>query len=257
MKRLLFLLFLLGVAIASLGAETAPAKAPPLESAEAIVARHVAALGGREALARITTLRLAGRSEGSGETSPLTITRRRPDRVRIDFTVEGQPVVLAWDGRVAWQSGIGEHGSGPEPMPEENAARFVEEWAAFDGGLAAAAAAGHAIEVVGREELDGAATVRLKVTLPSGRMHDWWLDERTALPVRRVTPLRHPRRGELPRVWYYLEHRPLAGLVLPSYLEREDSQMIRAYAIEKAEANVELPEGFFSLPAPQRSAVAR
>jgi hypothetical protein len=171
------------LAIAVLGPAAAPA-----QTVDEIVARHVAARGGREALAAVLTLRMTGRATGSAGRQ--AIVRRelaRPGRIRTEFVFQGTTGVYAWDGTGGWRVSPLDGGFEPEPLPVEESA-LASEQADIDGPLVDWKAKGHTVELVGTEALPGGAAYRLKLTLvKSGAVRDLWLDVATGLVVRTMT----------------------------------------------------------------------
>ena len=59
-------------------------------TADEIVERYVEALGGRQALAAIKTVRATGGYDFNGETRAMVVLRQRPDRFRIQLDIDGQ-----------------------------------------------------------------------------------------------------------------------------------------------------------------------
>ena len=80
---------------------------PPAVAAQTldeIVARHVAARGGREALAAVRTLRMTGRATaGPGRQAIVRREIARPGRIRTEFVFQGTTGVYAWDGSAGWR----------------------------------------------------------------------------------------------------------------------------------------------------------
>lgn len=225
-----------------------PSKALPLPSVEEVLRRYEAAVGDAKTRAGLTAWRAIGTTDLSGDIGPFTITRQRPDRVRLEVTIEGRRILLAHDGEMVWQEGVGEGPPQAVPMEPEPAARFREEWADFDGPLIDPKSKGLEVSVAGWEPLDGRRALRVDVKFPSGRVHQWFLDAETYRPVQRITPNRHPRRGDVPRVWFYVDYETVAGVVVPREIEREDSQMVRGYRLRTFEPNPAIDPAIFRLP---------
>lgn len=154
------------------------------ESLDDILARHLAARGGREALAAVRSVRMVGTANaGPGR---LAIVRReiaRPGRIRTEIVFQGTTGVYTWDGAVGWQVSPLDGRLDAERMPPEEAAA-AEELADIDGPLVEWKVKGHAVEVVGREALPGGPADRLKLTLRSGAVRDVWLDANSRQVVR-------------------------------------------------------------------------
>jgi hypothetical protein len=76
-----------------------------LPSAESLVARYIKAIGGREAVLRHTSTRVAGTvaAPSSGMTGSFEAFAAKPDKVLLKITLDGMGDSLeGFDGRVAW-----------------------------------------------------------------------------------------------------------------------------------------------------------
>ncbi len=154
------------------------------QTVEEIVAHHVAARGGREALAAVRTLRMTGRvSAGTGQDAVVRREIARPGRIRTEFAFQGTLGVYAWDGSAGWRVSPLDGSFAPEPLAPEQAAAAAEQ-ADIDGPLVDWKAKGHAVELVGTEALPGGPAHRLRLTLKSGVVRQVWVDAATGLVVR-------------------------------------------------------------------------
>ena len=237
------LAFLLGVDLSL----TAFASAAEIPSADEIVEHYVEAVGGRQALEAIETVRASGGYDFNGETRPMVVIRQRPNRFRIQLDIDGQEYVEASDGNVSWSFFPGREEK-LELKDEDAASRFLEEFSDFDGPLIDYKQKGHELAVVGREDVDGTSCFHLLLKMASGYEQHWYLDSESYELVRKVTTGIHPRRGPYERVWYYESFEEVEGVKLPLYFEREDRQFVRAYDFSEIEVNVEVDEALFSPP---------
>ncbi len=238
-----------------------PAGASTGLDAREILARHLEARGGAEALSRIETVRISGRFHHNGEEYPFTIYRRRPDRYRFEaHSPDGPLMIEAWDGEKAWRENLqlwqpfaGKFVYLPraELSPEERPL-FLEDEVPFDGPLLGAQTAGLEVRLVGTEELDGVAVFHLRVELDGGRSQHWWLDRRDFSIVKRTARHLDQMGYHEPydRVWFTTRYREVAGVRFPSSWEREDFQLVRIFEVSEIEINVELDDALFSPPGP-------
>ena len=220
------------------------------QTVDEIVARHVAARGGREALAEVRTLRMTGRATGTGGRQ--AIVRRelsRPGRLRTEFVFQGTTGVYAWDGTNGWCVSPLDGGFEPEPLPDEEAALAAEQ-ADFDGPLVDWKVKGHTVELVGTEPLSGSAAYRLKVTLKgSGDVRDVWLDAATGLLVRTMTTRKFRGRA-LAIEAVFSDYRETGGVKFARAIEaglrgRPDRLRI---VVDSVELNPALDDARFRMP---------
>ena len=219
------------------------------QTVDEIVARHVAARGGREALAAVRTLRMTGRANaGPGREAIVRREIARPGRIRTEFVFQGTTGVYAWDGSAGWCVSPLDGSLEAEPLPAEQAALSAEQ-ADFEGPLVDWKAKGHAVERVGSDELSGAAAHKLKVTLKSGVVRHIWVDAKTGLVVR-TESTRKLRGHEVKLETVYGDYRETGGVSFARSIEtgvQGRPQRLRI-VVETVETNPALDDSRFSLP---------
>jgi len=219
------------------------------QTVDEIVARHVAARGGREALAAVRTVRMTGRAtEGPGREAIVRREIARPGRIRTEFEFQGTTGVYAWDGSAGWRVSPLDGRFEPEPLPAEEAAIAAEQ-ADIDGPLVDWKAKGHRVELVGTEALPGGRAHHLKVTLKSGAVRDVWVDATTGLVVKTLST-RIWRGREVPIELTFADYRESGGVLLPRSIETSVAGRPRRLQIvvESVEVNPVLDDARFRMP---------
>lgn len=239
------------VSVATTPAPTAPAKvAAPPPTVDAIVGRYVAARGGLEKLRSLKTLRQEGRvNAGAGRDGLVTREIKRPGRIRFELTVQGVTAVFASDGQHGWKVSPFDGEMGPKPLPEE-VAMDAGEQAEVDGPLVDWKRKGNRVELVGREDVDGRDTYKLKVTLKSGGILFSYLDAKSMHLVR--TESTRQVRGRPVRIeTTFGDYRKTAGILFPHLVEVRAAgrpQVLRV-VVDKVEVNPPLSDARFAPPA--------
>ncbi len=226
----------------------APATAP-VPTVDEIVARHVAARGGREALAAVRTLRMTGRATaGPGRQAIVRREIARPGRIRTEFVFQGTTGVYAWDGAAGWRVSPLDGRLAPEPLPAEDAAVAAEQ-ADIEGPLVDWKVKGHAVELVGSEVLPGGPAHRLKVTLKSGAVRSIWVDDRTAFVVR-MESTRMLGGREVALETTFGDYRETGGVAFARSIETGVRGRPRRLhiAVENVEVNPALDDSRFRMP---------
>jgi hypothetical protein len=219
------------------------------ETVDEIVARHVAARGGREALAAVRTVRMTGRATaGPGRVAIVRREIARPGRIRTEFEFQGTTGVYAWDGSTGWRVSPLDGGFEPEPLPAEEAKGAAEQ-ADIEGPLVDWKAKGHHVELVGGEALPGGRAHHLKVTLNSGDVRDVWVDAATGLVVK--TASTRPWRGlDVALETTFGDYRQTGGVAFPRTIETGVPGRPRRLRIvvEDVEVNPVLDDARFRMP---------
>jgi len=221
------------------------------QTAEELVARNLAAKGGVEKIKAIKSLRMSGKLETSDGSfnALLSQERKAPEFLRDSLTIQGMSRIQAYDGSTGWQISPFQGRKDPELMGEDQLRGFVEE-ADFYGPLVDYQAKGNTIEYLGHATVDGDDAYRLKVTLKNGDFIYYFLDPDTGLEIR--TETHEFIRGSVrERVENFGSYKQVAGVYFPFALE---AGSVNAPAevkitIDKIEANVEIPDSAFKMPA--------
>lgn len=225
----------------------------------AIVTRYQEARGSA-ALAGINTLRQSGHFIRAGEEFKFVVYNKRPDLYRYEVhRPDGRTSIEAYDGKVAWQVNIpiwrpGRTEIELAPLSEIPPARLpflLENEADIDGPLSNYQEKGHDVRLVGTESLDdGTPVYQLKVTLASGHVQHFYLDQRDfKVVVKKSTyadTMAYQRNHE--RVWYFTSYREEAGVLIPVSWELENLPRLSLFEIDEVEVNVELSSELFAMP---------
>jgi hypothetical protein len=225
------------------------AASAPAQTVDEIVARHVAARGGRAALAAVRTLRMTGHAiAGAGRKAIVRREIARPGRIRTEFEFQGTTGVYAWDGNAGWRVSPLDGSLDPQPLSDE-AAELSAEQADIDGPLVDWNAKGSRVELVGKAVLPGGAAYELKVTLKSGVVRHLWIDAATGLLVKSAST-RKVRGHEVDFEVVYGDYRETGGVKFARSIEmgiRGRPQRLRI-AVDTVEMNPVLDETRFHLP---------
>jgi hypothetical protein len=227
----------------------APAAA---QTADEVVARHVAARGGEAKLKAIQTIKFT-RTVGTPFTKVnVTIYRKRPALLRIEQGAAGQPpVARGVNAETAWDTGAG---GKVTTRTAELAAQSRDLDADFDGDLLVDwKAKGHTVVLDGKESLGGSETYKLTVTTRSGATRTIHLDAATYLDRQHsgVNTLPGGRKSQFTMT--FSNWRDVDGVKFPYDIdeERQDGPITQSFATytHKIELNVPVEDTLFATPA--------
>lgn len=225
------------------------ASAAPAQTVDEIVAKHVAARGGREALAKVRTLRMSGHAiAGPGRQAIVRREIARPGRIRTEFVFQGTTGVYVWNGTSGWRVSPLDGSLDAQPLTEEAAALSAEQ-ADFEGPLVDWKDKGHRVELVGSETLPGGAAHELKVTLKSGTVRRVWVDAKTGLVVK-TGSVRKVKGRDLELEVVYDDYRESGGVSFARSLDigaKSRPQRLHI-VVDKVEVNPTIDDSRFSLP---------
>jgi hypothetical protein len=232
----------------ALAALLLPAYAPA-QTVDEIVAKHLAARGGREAIAAVKTLRMSGHATaGPGREAIVRREIARPGRIRTEFVFQGTTGIYAFDGRQGWRVSPLDGSLDAEPLPDDEAAASAEQ-ADIEGPLVDWKAKGHKIERVGTASLPGGPAHDLKVTLKSGGVRHVFVDAATGLIVR-MESTRRVRGRDVALETDFGDYRKTDGVAFPHSIEgsaRGRPNRLRI-VVDSVEVNPKLDDSRFQMP---------
>jgi outer membrane lipoprotein-sorting protein len=249
--------FLYAVACAALSvsgfAQSAPAAASSekLLTADEVIAKNVEAEGGMDKLKSVNTLRMSGKmTVGPGMEAPIVLVKKRPDEVRMDFTIQGMTGTQAYDGKNGWALMPFQGKKDAEPLGEDDLKEMQNE-ADFDGPYIDYKAKGNTVEMLGKDKVEGSDVYKLKVTRKNGDSDITYIDADSFLPIKEETK-RMVRGTEREMESVLGDYKEENGIMMPHSIQQgpKGSAQKQTITIEKVEMNVPLDDSQFKQPAP-------
>lgn len=215
------------------------------QTAEEIVDKHVAALGGLEKLNGVKAIVIERSLSVNGMDIPGKTTIIPGKAMRSDMSAMGNDIIQVIDGEKGWMQrpammgGTGE----PEDMPAEVLKQSLSQLYPF-GSLVNYKENGTKFELVGREKVGKAEAFHLKVTSKDGQPSDQWIDATTFL-VSKVKAVANGQEAEIE----FSDYKDVEGIKISHTMEM-DSQMGRlAFITSKVTVNPPVDEAIFKKPA--------
>jgi hypothetical protein len=242
---------LIGTALVALTATGQEKPVKPAENVETLTAKNIEAKGGAQALQAMQSLQLKGKllvNNGQMEMA-YSQTRKRPENVRSELTLQGMTMVQAYDGKEAWKISPFQGRKDPEKMSADDTKSLIEE-AEVDGPLIDWKEKGSQVEYLGTEDVDGTQAHKLKVTRKNGDVAYVYLDPDHFLEIRILS--QRTEQGNQVEVEIDLsDYEKVNGVFVPFSLESapKGASDKAKIIIEKAEANVPLDDAVFKMPA--------
>ncbi|MDD5543232.1 MAG: outer membrane lipoprotein-sorting protein [Acidobacteriia bacterium] len=219
------------------------------QTVDEIVAKNIQARGGLDKLKKVNTIRVSGRMVvGPGIEAPMVIEQKRPNQMRLEFTIQGMTASQGFDGKSGWSimpfGGVKD----PQPMSEDDR-KTIDEQADFDGPLVDYKAKGNKVELLGKEPLEGTDTYKLQVTLKDGSVRTFYLDADSFLEIKQEG--KRTIRGTVVEGESLLgDYKEVEGLMMPFSIEAgtKGSPQRQKITIDKVEINPTLDDSRFKMP---------
>ncbi len=220
-------------------------------TATELVAKNIAAKGGAEALQAVKSLQREGRLIVNDGQFVLDVreTKQRPQSIRTEVSMQGLAQVETYDGKEGWRIDPFGGRKDPERMPADDVREYAKD-ASIDGVLADASAAGHKIEYLGTEDIDGTLAHKLKVSRPDGGLQYVFLDPDYFLEIR-VESQGTVRGVKRTSVTEYGNYEKVGGVFWPLSIEAgiKGQGSPAKYEYRSAVVNPEIAADYFSFPA--------
>jgi len=219
------------------------------QTVDEVIAKHVQARGGLDKLKAAKTIRMTGKmTVGPGLEAPVVVEQKRPNHIRIEFTIQGMTGIMAFDGKGGWTLIPFSGKKDPEAMGEDDL-KEAEEQADLDGPFIDYKEKGNKVELVGKEPVEGTDAYKLKATLKDGTVQYSYVDADSYLVIKEESK-RTIRGVERETEATLGDYKKVEGLMFPCSIEtgaKGDSQK-QKITIEKIEINPAIDDSRFKMP---------
>ena len=219
-------------------------------TADEILAKYVAKIGGMDKLQAVKTLKKTGKFTGGGGFEAKVVEEnKRPKMVRQELVLQGMTGITAYDGSTGWKIDPFQGKKDVEPLGEEEMKRIVED-SDFDGPLVGYKEKGNKVELAGKEPVEGTDAWKLRVTLASGDVQYYFMDTDYFVPIK-IEFKRVVRGAERESETSIGDYKEVAGVYFPHSFEtgNKGSSNRSKVVFDRIEANVPLDDSLFQPPA--------
>jgi hypothetical protein len=217
--------------------------------ADELIARHVEARGGWDAIMDIRTLSQSGTVQMPNVLVHISGERMRPDLLRIKFSVGEKVGEEGWDGERAWELN-GFKGMEKAEYVTGAPALALKRGSEFDGPMVGYKEKGYTAEYLGEDEVGGKGQWVVRVVMADGNVMDHYLDKESML-VTKMRAMRAVHGGdEAMTETAYSDYREVAGVLFAfrSWELAKAGAHNEVFTWERMEANVRLEAGHFRMP---------
>lgn len=212
-----------------------------------IINKYYEAIGSIEVWKNLNSILMTGTAENMGISFPITIYSMRPNLQKVVVDIQGQQIVEAFDGEVAWSINPFMGGTEPIKKSEEESKEAAKQ--VFEDELINYKEKGHSLTLEGTEEIDGILTYKIRLTKNDGDELIYFLDKENFVPV---VIRRFINFGELKGKavdTYVSDYNEIQGLMMPFSIEQKiDGQTIMKSNITTIELNPEISMDEFKFP---------
>jgi hypothetical protein len=221
------------------------------QTADEILEKNLKAMGGKDKIKALQSMRITGTMKMGPMEAPFTITKMRPSNSRMDFTIQGMTGTQAFDGTTGWALIPFGGNKDPQKMTEDQV-KDVRADADFDGPTFDYKAKGNKVEYVGKEDVEGTPAYKLHVTTKDGKESNDYFDAETYLMIR-SDGVRNIQGQDLEVVTTYSDYKTVEGITIAHSMENhvkgKESMGGQALNITKIDLNPKVDKAIFAMPA--------
>jgi outer membrane lipoprotein-sorting protein len=225
------------------------------QTADDVIEKHLAALGGRAAIAKLTSRSLAGTmtlsTPGGDVSGTIEIMNQPPNKVRtltkLDLSSQGVGVVVVeqrFDGTSGYVLDSIRGNRDITGNQLENLKNTV-----FPSPFLNYKERGVTIDLGEKEKVNGRDAYVLIVKPKSGSISRQFIDAESYLSVRLVLKVDVPEVGEVEQTTEFSDYREVDGVKIPFGIRVTSALQNFSISVTKVEHNVKIDETLFSKPA--------
>lgn len=156
------------------------------QTVDEVVNKYVDALGGKEKLASLKTVRMEATMNANGADIDLTITKSQMVGQRIDIAVMGMNGYQIYTPTAGWSFMPFAGQTSPEAMKDDQV-KSASSALDLQGNLFNYKEKGHQVELLGKEKVDSFECYKLKATLKSGKVVTYFIDTKSNHIVKSIS----------------------------------------------------------------------
>jgi hypothetical protein len=220
------------------------------QTADDIINKYIDAIGGMSKIDSIQTVKVTGKSGFGPMEFPFTMTYKLPSSVLMEVTMQGLTMKRAYDGTAGWKIVPFQGQKDPEKMNEEEIKDMKEE-ADFTGQLVNYKSKGDSVEFLGKEDMEGSDTYKLKVTNKDGDVTYYYLDTASYL-ILKTSMKQKINEKEIDMDTYYGDYKTIDGYTMAFAMETKADMgpmgHTQKVTIESVEFNIPVDDSIFKMP---------
>ncbi|MEO6167164.1 MAG: hypothetical protein ABIO98_06565 [Chitinophagales bacterium] len=219
------------------------------QNAEEIIAKHIMAMGGREKIQSIKTIKMTGSIDvGGGIQIPFTNYFARPGKMKIEATFQGMTQQIAVDGNSGWQINPFMGSKDAEPMNGDEF-KVMQQQADFEGHLFDFKEKGYTAEFLGQEDFEGTPVNKISLSNKEGEQTTYYVDAESNLLLKEAQKIKMAD-SEIQSETIYGDYKEEGGMMMAHSIEsktpgQEGSQKI---TLNTVEVNVPVDNAIFVMP---------
>ncbi len=202
---------------------------------------------GQDKVLKVNTMTMKGKILQQGMELPIMLQMKRPGKVRMEASIQGQKIIQSFDGENGWMinpmaGSLDPQDLGPEEIKE------IKQMGDMDGDLYDYAAKGHQVELIGKEEMEGTPTYKVKLTRKDGDKTIYYFDVESYVILKTETT-RTIQGVDQTFEQFPGNYKMVEGMAMPYNISSSyQGQTYMEIVIDTVEIDQEIPDSLFVRP---------
>jgi hypothetical protein len=210
------------------------------QTAEELIQKHIAAIGGAENWKKITALKMNGAITAQGMEIPVTHTVVNGKGMRMDLTIMGMANYFILTDKEGWAYFPVQGQTKAEPLTADRV-KESQDQLDVQGDFIDYQAKGNKIEYIGKDDVEGTETFKLKLTNKNGKEKLLFLDASNYYLIREIQKMKADGK-EMDATMNYSNYQKLPeGIVIAMSVESQEGPI----TFKTVEVNPKVDETFF------------
>ncbi len=206
-----------------------------------ILTRYESASGFNNRL-KIKTLTSIGHITQMGNTLPISIIQKRPNKYRFDVHLDEGRITQAFDGSMGWS--FNPFSSQDTIALEGPELAQIKESADFDGMLHSCRQKGFTMQLIGQVKIGKQDVWKIQVKKPTGEVMNFFIDSRSYLVIKSDVGLLIDRMPYVAESTFG-DFRKVGGMVLPFFIQTRNGAMLTETKIDTVRINETMEDYYF------------
>jgi hypothetical protein len=213
-------------------------------SADEVVQKYTAAMGGLDNYNKIKTAKLTGTVSAQGMDLPITIQIVNGRAMRADVDVMGQSVVNAYKDGKGWKINPFQGSADAVDATAEELSEFKTQ-SSLASSLMDHKKRGYTVEAQGQENVDGKNAYKLKLTTDDKKETVYYIDATSFLPIKSIAN-REMMGQQLEVETVFGDYKDFGGVKFAmTRTQKASGQVFQDIKMEKVELDVPIDEKVF------------
>ena len=239
MKRTIVLLFIGIIAFTNTGK-------PQDATLDEVLSAYYKAVG-IEKMKDWQTITSTGKSMFGGQEFPFKTIMKRPGKLRVEADVQKMKMIQSFDGEKGWTIMPWSGSTEPQDMTADEV-KGMKSQADIEGTLYNWKEKGHKAELIGKEDMEGSAVYKIKLTKADGDVETYFLDAESYVPLK-MTTVTKINGNETEGDGYLSNYKEVQGVLMPfTITNKMKEQTVSSIVIEKIEINLPVSDSLFIKP---------